>query len=71
MLNLKCKRLVFVMRNDLVQKAISADNNMEGLMRVWNTMLQNEEDLMGFQEKVEGRFNNIWNCFQYHRSDCM
>jgi len=67
-LNLKCKRLVFVMRNDLVQKAISADNNMEGLMRVWNTMLQNEEDLMGFQEKVEGRFNNIWNCFSIDHS---
>lgn len=67
-LNLKTKRLVFAMRNDLVQKAISADNNMEGLMRVWNTMLQNEEDLMGFQEKVEGRFNNIWNCFSINHS---
>lgn len=67
-LNLKSKRLVFVMRNDLVQKAISADNNMEGLMRVWNTMLQNEEDLMGFQEKVEGKFNNIWNCFSINHS---
>lgn len=67
-LNLKCKRLVFVMNNSLVQKAISADNNMEGLMRVWNTMLQNEEDLMGFQEKVEGKFNNIWNCFSINHS---
>jgi len=67
-LNLKCKRLVFVMNNNLVQKAISADNNMEGLMRVWNTMLQNEEDLMGFQEKVEGKFNNIWNCFSINHS---
>ena len=67
-LNLKSKRLVFVMRNDLVQKAISGDNNMEGLMRVWNTMLQNEEDLMGFQEKMEGKFNNIWNCFSINHS---
>ena len=67
-LNLKSKRLVFVMRNDLVQKAVSEDNNMEGLMRVWNTMLQNEEDLMGFQEKVKGRFNNIWNCFSINHS---
>ena len=67
-LNLKSQRLVFVMRNDLVQKAISADNNMEGLLRVWNTMLQNEEDLMGFQEKVAGKFNNIWNCFSIDHS---
>ena len=67
-LNLKSKRLVFVMNNSLVQEAISADNNMEGLMRIWNTMLQNEEDLMGFQEKVEGRFNNIWNCFSINHS---
>ena len=67
-LNLKCKRLVFVMNNSLVQKAISADNNMEGLLRVWNTMLQNEEDLMGFQEKVAGKFNNIWNCFSINHS---
>ena len=67
-LNLKSKRLVFVMRNDLVQKAISGDNNMEGLLRVWNTMLQNEEDLMGFQQKMEGKFNNIWNCFSINHS---
>ena len=67
-LNLKSERLVFVMRNDLVQKAINADNNMEGLMRVWNTMLQNEEDLMGFQEKMKGKFNNIWNCFSINHS---
>ena len=67
-LNLKSKRLVFVMNNNLVQKAISADNNMEGLLRVWNTMLQNEEDLMGFQKKVEGKFNNIWNCFSINHS---
>ena len=67
-LDLKSKRLVFVMNNNLVQKAISADNNMEGLLRVWNTMLQNEEDLMGFQKKVEGKFNNIWNCFSINHS---
>ena len=67
-LNLKSKRLVFVMNNSLVKKAISADNNMEGLLRVWNTMLQNEEDLMGFQKKVEGKFNNIWNCFSINHS---
>lgn len=62
-LNLKTKRLVFAMRKDLVLNAIKEDNEMEGLMRVWNTILQNEEDIMGFQEKLEGRFNNVWNAF--------
>lgn len=59
--NLKSKRLVFAMRNDLVQAA--EPNNIEGVLRVWNALLQNEEDIMGFKETLEGRFNNIWNCF--------
>lgn len=67
-LNLKTERLVFAMNNRLVQDAVGPANEMEGLMRVWNTLLQNEEDLMGFQEDMKGRFNNVWNCFSMNHS---
>lgn len=66
--NLKTNRLVFAMSNTHVQNAVGASNEMEGLMRIWNTILQNEEDMMGFQKDLEGRFNNIWNCFSIDHS---
>lgn len=62
--NLKGDRIVHVMRNDLVQEALNgSDNEMEGLVRVWSKYVQCEEDLMGFQEDLKGRFRNIWNAF--------
>lgn len=59
-LNLKNDHLVFCMNSEVVQQ--SEPNEMEGLMRVWNTILSNEERYMGLDE-LEGRYNNIWNCF--------
>lgn len=67
-LNLKTPRLVFAMDNQAVQNAVGSANEMEGLMRVWNAIVQNEEDMMGFQEDLAGRFNNIWNCFSIDHS---
>lgn len=62
--NLKGDRIVHVMRNDLVQSALNeSGNEMEGLVRVWSKYVQCEEDLMGFQEDLKGRYRNIWNAF--------
>lgn len=62
--NLKGERIVHVMRNDLVQSALSeSGNEMEGLVRVWSKYVDCEEDLMGFKEDLKGRFRNIWNAF--------
>lgn len=62
--NLKGERIVHVMRSDLVKSALAESNNeMEGLVRIWSKYVQCEEDLMGFQEDLEGRFRNIWNAF--------
>lgn len=65
-INMKTDRLVFVMSNQYVQNAVGKE--MEGIMRVWNTILQNEEDLMGFQDELKGRFNNIWNVFSINHA---
>lgn len=62
-LNLKTHRVVFAMRNDLVQAATGPNGEMEGLMRVWNNFVECEEDLMGFKEDLKGRFRNVWNAF--------
>ncbi|MGN0233985.1 MAG: M60 family metallopeptidase [Bacteroidaceae bacterium] len=62
--NMKGENIVHVMRNDLVQSALAeSDNEMEGLVRVWSKIVQCEEELMGFQDELEGRFRNIWNAF--------
>lgn len=62
--NMKGENVVHVMRNDLVQNALAESNNeMEGLVRVWSKFIQCEEELMGFQDELEGRFRNIWNAF--------
>lgn len=59
-LNLKTENLVFCM--DAVEVKKAEPNEMEGLMRVWNTILTNQERLMGLEE-LDGRLRNIWNCF--------
>ena len=59
-LNLKTEHLVFCMDAKEVMK--SEPDEMEGLMRVWNTILTNQERLMGLEE-FEGRLRNVWNCF--------
>ncbi|MBQ7494668.1 MAG: M60 family metallopeptidase, partial [Bacteroidaceae bacterium] len=59
-LNLKTERLVFQMDTKLVTAA--EPNEMEGLMRVWNTICANEDRYMGVED-FEGRYNNVWNCF--------
>ena len=59
-LNLKTERLVFQMDANLVKQAEPTE--MEGLMRIWNTICANEDRYMGVED-FEGRYNNIWNVF--------
>ena len=63
-INMKGDRVVHVMLCDLVKKALANSNNeMEGIVRVWNKICQSEDELMGFEEHLKGRFRNIWNAF--------
>lgn len=59
-LNLKTKHLVFQMHKDLVTAA--EPKEMEGLMRIWDRIVENEDRYMGVED-FEGRYNNIWNAF--------
>ncbi len=59
-LNLKTEHLVFAMDAALVKK--SEPKEMEGLMRVWDRIVANEERYMGVED-FEGRYRNVWNCF--------
>ena len=59
-LNLKTKHLVFCMGTDLVKQA--EPNEMEGLMRIWDRIVENEERYMGVED-FEGRYRNVWNAF--------
>lgn len=59
-LNLKTQHLVFCMDADLVMK--SEPDEMEGLMRIWDRIVENEERYMGVED-FEGRFRNVWNAF--------
>lgn len=58
--NLKTEHLVFAMNADLVKKC--EPKEMEGLMRIWDKIPENEERYMGVED-FEGRFRNIWNAF--------
>lgn len=58
--NLKTKHLVFQMDTKLVLAA--EPNEMEGLMRIWDMIPENEERYMGVED-FEGRYRNIWNAF--------
>ena len=59
-LNLKTQHLVFCMNADLVKK--NEPNEMEGLMRIWDMIPENEERYMGVED-FDGRYRNIWNVF--------
>ncbi|MCR4602057.1 MAG: M60 family metallopeptidase [Prevotella sp.] len=59
-LNLKTQHLVFCMDANLVKQA--EPDEMEGLMRIWDRIADNEERYMGVED-FEGRFRNIWNVF--------
>ena len=59
-LNLKTQHLVFCMGTDLVTQA--EPNEMEGLMRIWDRIVENEESYMGVED-FEGRYRNVWNAF--------
>ena len=59
-LNLKTERLVFQMDADLVKAA--EPNEMEGLMRVWDKIVENEERYMGVED-FAGTYRNVWNAF--------
>ena len=69
-INLKTKHLVFAMQTDGVINAIKkahtqardAEEDVEKLMRVWDMIPANEEYYQGL-DALEGRYNNIWNCF--------
>lgn len=69
-LNLKTKHLVFAMQTDGVINAVKrshtqakdAEEDIEKLMRIWDMIPTNEESYQGL-EGLEGRYNNIWNCF--------
>ena len=58
--NLKTERLIFQMDRDLLLAA--EPNEMEGLMRIWDKIVENEESYMGIED-FEGRYRNIWNAF--------
>ena len=58
--NLKTKHLVFQMGTKDVTDA--EPKEMEGLMKIWDKMVENEERYMGVED-FEGRYNNIWNAF--------
>ena len=59
-LNLKTRHLVFCMGTDLVTQA--EPDEMEGLMRIWDRIVENEERYMGVED-FDGRYRNIWNAF--------
>ena len=59
-LNLKTQHLVFCMGTTLVKQA--EPNEMEGLMRIWDRIVENEERYMGVED-FEGRYRNVWNAF--------
>lgn len=59
-LNLKTPHLVFCMGCDLVKK--SEPTEMEGLMRIWDRIVENEERYMGVED-FRGRYRNVWNAF--------
>lgn len=59
-LNLKTKHLVFQMDKDLVTAA--EPKEIEGLMRIWDKIVENEDRYMGVED-FEGRYNNVWNAF--------
>lgn len=59
-LNLKTEHLVFAMNAALVKQC--EPNEMEGLMRIWDKIPENEERYMGVED-FEGRYRNIWNVF--------
>ena len=59
-LNLKTNHLVFCMDAALVKQC--EPNNMEGLMRIWDKIPENEERYMGVED-FEGRYRNVWNVF--------
>ncbi len=58
--NLKTKHLVFQMDTKLVTAA--EPKEMEGLMKIWDKIVENEDRYMGVED-FEGRYNNIWNAF--------
>ena len=59
-LNLKTNHLVFQMDRDLVKAA--EPKEMEGLMRIWDKIVENEDRYMGVED-FKGRYNNIWNAY--------
>ena len=59
-LNLKTRHLVFCMEARLVKAA--EPDEMEGLMRIWDRIVENEERYMGVED-FEGRYRNVWNVF--------
>ena len=59
-LNLKTQHLVFCMGADLVKEAEPTE--MEGLMRIWDRIVENEERYMGVED-FAGRYRNVWNAF--------
>ncbi|MBO4907035.1 MAG: M60 family metallopeptidase [Bacteroidaceae bacterium] len=66
MLNLKTKHLVFQVDAEKVKS--TEPDEMEGLMRVWDMIPENEENYMGVED-FEGRFRNIWNVFSIFGGD--
>ena len=69
-LNMKTEHLVFAMDAPAVISAMTAAQNSAGdtqadaekLMRIWDTIVDNEERLQGLDD-FAGRLRNVWNCF--------
>lgn len=58
--NLKTENLVFAVNRDELTKACPTE--MEGITKIWNTIVVNEERFQGLED-FEGRIRNIWNVF--------
>ena len=58
--NLKTEKLVFQVDREPMLK--NEPNEIEGLTRIWNTIVENEDRYMGVED-FDGYFNNIWNVY--------
>ena len=59
-INLKTKNLMFAVNGYELKKACPVE--MEGITKLWNKVVTNEERYMGLEE-WEGRYRNVWNVF--------
>lgn len=64
-INLKGEHIVFCMNSKIVKE--TEPNNIEGTVRIWNKIIENEESYMGL-DAFDGRLRNVWNAFSINYS---